>query len=42
MIRKEVIEIIMQAIEQAGFKIKEDILLSLDVASTEFYKDNKY
>jgi len=38
----EVIEIILSAVEKAGFKINDDILLSLDVASTEFYYDNKY
>jgi len=38
----EVIEIILSAVERAGLKINDDILLSLDVASTEFYKDNKY
>ncbi len=38
----EVIEIILKAIEKAGLKINDDILLSLDVASTEFYKNNKY
>ena len=38
----EVIEIIISAVEKAGLKINDDILLSLDVASTEFYKDNKY
>ncbi len=38
----EVIEIILSSIEKAGFIINEDILLSLDVASTEFYKNNKY
>ena len=38
----EVIEIILSAVEKAGLKINDDILLSLDVASTEFYKDNKY
>ena len=39
---KEVIEIIIKAIDQVGLKIKQDILLSLDVASTEFYSNNKY
>ncbi len=34
----EVIEIILSAVEKAGLKINDDILLSLDVASTEFYK----
>jgi len=38
----EVIEIILSAVEKAGLKINDDILLSLDVASTEFYIDNKY
>jgi len=38
----EVIEIILSAIEKAGLKINDDILLSLDVASTEFYKHDKY
>ncbi len=39
---KEVIEIIIKAVEQTGLKIKKDILLSLDVASTEFYSNNIY
>ncbi|MDC1184887.1 phosphopyruvate hydratase [Alphaproteobacteria bacterium] len=38
----EVIEIIISAVEKAGLKINDDILLSLDVASTEFFIDNKY
>ena len=38
----EVIEIILSAVEKAGLKINDDILLSLDVASTEFYQKNKY
>lgn len=38
----EVIEIIISAVEKTGLKINDDILLSLDVASTEFYKKNKY
>ena len=38
----EVIELILSSISSAGFKIKEDIVLSLDVASTEFFSDNKY
>ena len=39
---KEVIELILEAIESTGLKIKDDILIALDVASTEFYKNNKY
>jgi len=38
----ELIEIILSAIEKTGLKINDDILLSLDVASTEFYKNKKY
>jgi enolase len=36
------IEVILEAIEKAGFKAGEDIYLGLDVASSEFYKDGKY
>ena len=39
---KEVIEIIIKAIEKSGLKLSKDIILSLDVASTEFYKENYY
>ena len=38
----EVIELILKAIEKAGLKINQDILLSLDIASTEFFKNNNY
>ena len=36
------LDIIMVAIESAGFKPGGDILLGLDVASSEFYKDGVY
>lgn len=36
------IEVILEAIEKAGYKAGEDIYLGLDVASSEFYKDGKY
>ena len=39
---EEAIEVILQAIEKAGYKAGKDILLGLDVASTEFYKEGKY
>jgi enolase len=39
---EEAIEVILQAIEKAGYKAGKDILLGLDLASTEFYKDGKY
>ncbi len=34
--------IIIKAIEDAGYKAGEDIMIGLDVASTEFYSDGKY
>jgi len=36
------LDIIMTAIENAGFKAGDDILLGLDVASSEFYRDGVY
>ena len=36
------IEVILAAIEKAGFKPGSDIALGLDVASSEFYKDGHY
>jgi len=36
------LDTIMTAIEKAGFKPGSDILLGLDVASSEFYKDGVY
>jgi len=36
------LDTIMTAIGQAGFKAGDDILLGLDVASSEFYKDGVY
>ena len=39
---KEALDVIMQAIEKAGYKPGEDIMLALDVASSEFYLDGKY
>ena len=36
------IQLILRAIEKAGYKPGEDIALGLDCASTEFYKDGKY
>ena len=39
---KAALEIIMQAIEKAGFKPGKDIYLGLDVASSEFYENGTY
>jgi enolase len=38
----EALDYIMKAIEAAGYKPGEDVVLGLDVASTEFYKNGKY
>jgi len=36
------IEVILEAIDKAGFRAGEDIYLGLDAASSEFYDDGKY
>ena len=36
------IEVILEAIDNAGFKMGSDIYLGLDVASSEFYRDGMY
>jgi enolase len=36
------IEVILQAIEKAGFKIGQDIFIALDLASSEFYDNGVY
>ena len=36
------IEVILEAIEKAGYKAGRDIYLGLDPASSEFYRDGKY
>ncbi len=39
---EEAIEVILQAIENAGFTAGKDIYLGLDCAASEYYKDGKY
>jgi enolase len=39
---EEAIEVILQAIDKAGYRAGEDIYLGLDVASSEFYESGKY
>lgn len=39
---EEAIEVILAAIDKAGFKAGQDIWLGLDVASSEFYENGKY
>ena len=36
------LDLILEAIQKAGFKPGEEIALALDVAATEFFKDGKY
>jgi len=38
----EAIEVIMEAIDKAGYSAGDDILLGLDVASSEFYEGGRY
>jgi len=38
----EALAVIVQAVENAGYKMNEDITLALDCAASEFYKDGKY
>ncbi len=39
---KEGFDLIMEAITKAGYKPGVDVNLAIDVAASEFYKDNKY
>ncbi|PFG38813.1 enolase [Georgenia soli] len=39
---REALDLILEAIEKAGYKPGEDIALALDVASTEFFSDGAY
>lgn len=36
------LDLIMEAIDHAGYKPGEEVVLALDVAASEFYKDGKY
>lgn len=38
---KEALELIVEAIQKAGYKPREDVALALDVASTEMYEEAK-
>lgn len=39
---EEAIEVILEAVEKAGYKPGKDIVIALDVASSEMYADGKY
>ena len=39
---EDAIKLILEAVEKAGYTAGEDVVLALDCASSEFYKDGKY
>ena len=39
---EEAIEVILQAIDKAGYKVGKDIFIALDPASSSFYENGKY
>ncbi|MDX2355978.1 phosphopyruvate hydratase [Dietzia sp. PP-33] len=39
---KAALDVIVEAIEKAGYTLGTDVALALDVAATEFFKDGKY
>jgi enolase len=39
---KEALDYVAKATEKAGYKLGSEVVLALDCASTEFYKDGKY
>jgi enolase len=36
------VEVIIEAVDKAGYRLGEQVFLGLDVASTEFYEDGRY
>ena len=38
----EALDLVMKAVEAAGYRAGEDVMLALDVAASEFYRDGKY
>ena len=39
---KQVLDLILEAVHTVGLEIKKDVVIALDIASTEFYKENQY
>ncbi|MBR5940525.1 MAG: phosphopyruvate hydratase, partial [Neisseriaceae bacterium] len=39
---EDAIKLILEAVDKAGYTAGQDVLLALDCASSEFYKDGKY
>ena len=39
---REALDFIMASVEKAGFKVGDEVVLALDCAATEFFRDGKY
>jgi enolase len=39
---REALDLICEAIQKAGYRVGEDVALSLDVAASEFFRDGRY
>jgi enolase len=39
---RDALDFIMASVEKAGFKVGDDVVLALDCAATEFFRDGKY
>ncbi len=39
---EEAIEVVLEAVEKAGYKAGDDVYIALDAAASEFYNDGKY
>ncbi len=39
---EEAVEVVLQAIERAGYRPGEDLVITLDAAATEFFEDGEY
>jgi enolase len=39
---QDAVEVVLEAIEAAGYRAGEDVVIALDPASTELYRDNQY
>jgi enolase len=39
---RDALDLIAEAVEKAGYRLGQDIVLALDVAATEFFKDGSY
>ncbi len=39
---EEAVEMILKAVERAGYRPEEDVLIALDVAASELYQQNRY